>query len=75
MSECKIKEDLHTLNRTYALMKNICWKLEEKSSIEGIEKFHKAMTSTKGNFLQLLSDRDSMLELVDLLYGASLKDE
>ena len=33
------------------------------------------MTSTKGNFLQLLSDRDSLLELVELLYGASLKDE
>ena len=33
------------------------------------------MTSTKGNFLQLLSDRDSLLELVELLYGVSLKDE
>ena len=43
--------------------------------MEDLEKFQKAMTSTKGNFLQLFSDRDSLLELVELLYGASLTDE
>ena len=43
--------------------------------MEDMEKFQKAMTSTKGNFLQLLSDRDNLLECVELLYGASLKDE
>ena len=75
MSECKIKEALHTLHRTSALMTNLCWNLEEKHSIEDMEKFQKAMIITKGNFLQLFSDRDSRLELVELLYGASLKDE
>ena len=40
-----------------------------------LEKFQKSMTSTKGNFLQLLFDRDSLLELVGLLFGAYLKDE
>ena len=39
MSECKIKEALHTLHGTHALMKNLCWKLEEKYSMEDMEKF------------------------------------
>ena len=43
--------------------------------MKDMDKFQKAMTSTKGNFLQLLFDRYSLLELVELLYGASLKDE
>ena len=43
--------------------------------MEDMEKFLKAMTSIKGNFLQLFTDRDSFLELVELLHGASLKDE
>ena len=43
--------------------------------MEDMENFQKAMISTKGNFLQLLSDRDSLLELVELLHGTSLKDE
>ena len=75
MSECKIKEVLHTLHGTHVLMKNLCWKLEEKSSMEDMDKFQKAMTNTKGNFLQLLFDNDNLLELVELLYGASLKDD
>ena len=75
MSECRIKEALHTLHRKSALMTNIYWKLEEKYSIEYMGKFQKSMTSTKGNFLQLLSDRDGLLEPVELLYGESLKDE
>ena len=56
-------------------MKNICWKLEEKYSIEDMEKFQKAMTSTKGNFMQFISDRDNLFELDDVWNGASLKDE
>ena len=75
MSECRIKEALQTLHRTSTMMKNIHWNLEEKYSIEDMEKFQKAMKSTKGNFLQLLSYRDSLLELVELLHGASLEDE
>ena len=75
MNECKIKEALHTLHGTHALMTNLCWKLAGTSSMEDIEKFQKAMTSTKGNFLRLLYDRDSLLELVELFHGASLKDE
>ena len=43
--------------------------------MEDMEKFQKATTSTKGNFLQLLSDRENFLELVELLHEASLKDE
>ena len=39
MSECRIKEALKNLHRTSALMKNTCWKLEEKSSIEYMENF------------------------------------
>ena len=43
--------------------------------MENMEKFQKAMASIKGNFLHLLSDRDSLLELVEMFHGASLKDE
>ena len=43
--------------------------------MEDMEKFHKTMTSINGNFVHLLSDRDIPLDLVELLYGASLKDE
>ena len=56
-------------------MTNLYWIVEDKSSIADMEKFHKALTSTKGNFLQFLSDRDSLLELVELFYRESLKDE
>ena len=56
-------------------MTNICWNLEDKYSIKDMEKFQNAMASTKRNFLQLLFDRDNLLELVELLYGESLKDE
>ena len=75
MSECRTIEALHNLHRTSALMKNTCWKLEEKYSIKDMDKFQKSMTSTKGNFLQFLSDRYSLLEIVELLYAESLKDE
>ena len=43
--------------------------------MEDMEKFQKAMISTRGNFMQMLSDREILLEIVELLYGASLKDE
>ena len=43
--------------------------------MEDMEKFHKTMTSIDGNFVHLISDRDSLLELVELFHGASLKDE
>ena len=43
--------------------------------MEDKEKFQKAMTSIKGNFLLLLSDRDNSLKIVEFLYGAYLKDE
>ena len=50
-SECKIKESLHTLHRTSTFMASLCWNLEDKYSIEDMEKFQKAMTRTNGNFL------------------------
>ena len=43
--------------------------------MEDMEKFQKAMTSIKGNFIHFLCDKDNLLELVDLFHGASLKDE
>ena len=50
-SKCRITESIHTLHRTSALMENICWNLEENCSIEDMEKFQKAVTSTKGSFM------------------------
>ena len=75
ISECNIKEALQTLHGTHALMKNLYWNLEEKYSMEDMEKFQKVMTSIKSNFLHFLFDRDIFLELVEFLYASSLKDE
>ena len=33
------------------------------------------MSTIQGEFLQFLSDRDDLFELVDVLHGSSLKDE
>ena len=56
-------------------MENISWRLDEKYSMEYIEKFQKAAIRIKGNFLHFLSNRDGLLELFELLYRESFKDE
>ena len=75
MSEINIKESLHTLHGTHSLMTYLCWNLEEKYSIKDMNKFQKSMTSTKGNFIQFLYDRDRFVEIVELFHGESFKDE
>ena len=40
-----------------------------------MENIQKALSTIKGNFSQLLSDKNDMFELVELLREASLHDE
>ena len=49
--------------------------MEYQSSFESMENIQKAMSTIKGNFSQLLSDRNDMFELVELLREESLHDE
>ena len=49
--------------------------MEDQSSFEAMENIQKAMSTIKGNFSQLLSDKNDMFELVELLQEASLHDE
>ena len=49
--------------------------MEDQSSFESMENIQKAMSTIKGNFSQLLSDKNDMFDLVDLLQEASLHDE
>ena len=49
--------------------------MEDQSSFEAMENIQKAMSTIKGNFSQLLSNKNDMFELVELLWEASLHDE
>ena len=40
--------------------------------MEDMEKFQKTMTSIEGNFIHFLYDRDSLLEIIELLHGECL---
>ena len=42
--------------------------------MEDIEKIQKSISNTKGNFLNLLSDRDYLTEFVGLYNGLTLKN-
>ena len=77
MYENNIQKDLHLLQDTHSSMAHQCWtnaSLEDQSSLESKEETWKTFYAIQGEFLQLLSDRDDLFELVDVLHGASLKD-
>ena len=48
--------------------------MEEKSSMEDMEKIQKSISNTKGNILSFHSDRDYLLELIEMYHGMTLKD-
>ena len=48
--------------------------MEDQSSFESKEEMQKELSTIQGKFLQLLYDRDDLIELADVLHGASLKD-
>ena len=59
-------------------MSHQCWiiaLLEDQTYLEAKENIQKALSAIQGNFLQLISDRDDLFDIVDVLHGASLKDE
>ena len=69
MDEQKIQEAL-IIHDTHASVSKMCWKsslMEDQSSFEAMENIQKAMSTIKGNFSQLLSDKNDMFELVELL--------
>ena len=49
MDENKIQEALNTLHGTHALVLKICWSMEEKYSMDDVEKIQKAISNIKGN--------------------------
>ena len=78
MDEHKIQEALKILHDTHASVSKMCWEaalMEDQSSFEAMENIQKAMSTIKGNFSQLLSDKNDMFELVELLREASLHNE
>ena len=74
MDEKKNQEALNTLHGTHALALKICWSMDEKYSMEDIEKIHKEISDIKGNILNFLSDRDYLIEIVGLYHGLTLKN-
>ena len=78
MDEQKIQEALKILHDTHASVSKMCWEaalMEDQSSFEAMENIQKAMSTIKGNFSQLLSDKNDMFELVELLQEGSMHDE
>ena len=70
MDEQKIQEALKILHDTHASVSKTFWEaylMEYQSSFEIMENIQKAMSTVKGNFSQLLSDKNDMFELVELL--------
>ena len=53
MDESKIQEALKTLHGTHALVSKICWSMEDKYSIEDIEKIQNKYPMLKVIFLVL----------------------
>ena len=74
MDEKKIQEALNTLHGRHDLVSKNCWSMEDKYSMEDIEKIQKEIFDIKGNLLNLISDRDYLIELVGLYHGLNLKN-
>ena len=74
MDEKNIQEALKTLHATHNSVLKICWIMEEKYSMEDIENIQKAISNTKGNILNFLSDRDYLIELVGFYHGLTLNN-
>ena len=74
MDENKIQEALNILHGTHDLVSKKFWSMEEKYSMEDIEKIQKAISNIKGNFFNVLSNRDYLIELVHLYHGLTLNN-
>ena len=77
MDEKNIQKALHLLQDTHSSVAHQCWivaSLEDQSSLESKQEMQKALFTIQGEFLQLISNRDDLIELADMLHGASLKD-
>ena len=78
MVEQRVQEALKILHDTHASVSKMCWEaalMEDQSSFEAMENLQKAMSTIKINFSQLLSDKNYMFKVVDLLWEASLHNE
>ena len=59
-------------------MAHKCWivaSLEDQSSIESKEEMRKALSTIQGEFLQFLSDRDDLFDIVYVFHVEYLKNE
>ena len=77
MNDKKIQEALAILQVTSALVSQLAWRddpLGAQTSNGVIEKIQKATSTTKGNLMYLLSDRSHLIDLVQILHEASIRD-
>ena len=77
MDKNNIQKDLHLVQDThYSVAQQCCIaaSLEDQSSLESKEEMQKALSTIQGELLQLIYDRDDLIELADVLHGSSLND-
>ena len=78
MDEKNIQNDLHLLQDTHSSVAHQCWivaSLEDQSSLESKEEMQKALSTIQGEFSKLFSNRYDLIDVADVLHGASLNDE
>ena len=67
MDEKNIQKDLHLLQDIHSSVAHQCWivaSLEDQYSLESKEEMQKALPTIQGELLQLISDRDDLIEIV-----------
>ena len=72
MDEKNIQKAVHLLQDTDSSVAHQCWiaaSLEDQSSLESKEDMWKALSTIQGEFLQFLSDRDDLIDIVDVFQG------
>ena len=74
MDENKIQEALNTLHVTHDFVSKICWSMEEKHSMDSIEKIQKEISDIKGNILNLIYNRDYLIDIVGFYHGITLNN-
>ena len=77
MNDKKIQEALGILQVTSTLVSQLAWRddsIEPQTSNGFIEKIQKETSTTKGNLMCFLSDRSHLIDLVQILHEASIRD-
>ena len=73
MVEKKIQETLNNLHGTHDFVSKKFWNMEDKYSMEDIEKIQRGISNIKCSFLKFLYDRCYLINLVGLYHGINSK--